>query len=78
MKFLLLLSVLAIVIWFWLGRRKNPTGSAGSRTAPGAEKNIAENIVVCAHCHLHVPESEAILAEGRHYCCEAHRKLGAS
>ncbi len=74
MKFLLLLAVLAIAIWYWLGQRKNPTSSADTRTPPGA----AENIVVCAHCHLHVPESEAILAAGQHYCCEEHRKLGAS
>lgn len=78
MKFLLLLAVLAIVIWYWLGRRNTPTGSADARTPPGAAKNITENIVVCAHCHLHVPESESIQAEGRHYCCEEHRKLGAS
>lgn len=74
MKLILLLAVLAIAIWYWLVQRKNPTDSTETRTPPGT----AENIVVCAHCHLHVPESEAIQAEGRHYCCEEHRKLGAS
>jgi len=74
MKFLLLIGILAVIAWFWLGQRKSQAGNADNRPPSKA----SETIVICAHCHLHVPESEAIHADGRHYCCEEHRKLGAS
>ncbi|MEI6416040.1 MAG: PP0621 family protein, partial [Pseudomonadota bacterium] len=35
-----------------------------------------EKMVVCAHCHIHVPESEAVTADEHHFCCEEHRQLG--
>jgi len=30
----------------------------------------------CAHCGVHLPESEALAAEGRHYCSQAHLAAG--
>lgn len=72
-KFLLLIGILAVIAWFWLGR-KNQTGNADDHPPSKA----TETIVICAHCHLHVPESEAICVDGQHYCCDEHRKLGAS
>ncbi len=35
-----------------------------------------ESMVVCAHCAVHVPETEAAVDNGRYFCSEAHRKLG--
>jgi uncharacterized protein len=35
------------------------------------------DMVRCAHCGLHVPAAEALSADGRWYCCEAHRAAGA-
>ena len=32
-------------------------------------------VVPCAHCGLHVPEGQAIRAEGRHFCSDEHRRL---
>ncbi|MEW6513575.1 MAG: PP0621 family protein [Pseudomonadota bacterium] len=74
MKFLLLIGILALIIWFWSGRRRNQRGESDHQSSSSA----TEAIVVCAHCRLHVPESESILADGHHYCCDEHRKLGAS
>jgi uncharacterized protein len=31
-----------------------------------------EDMVQCAHCGVHLPKSESLLVEDRHYCCEAH------
>lgn len=70
MKLFLLLAVLAFVAWYLTGQRKK---GSDSKTQSGT----TENIVICAHCRLHVPESESISFGGRHYCCEDHRKLGA-
>jgi uncharacterized protein len=71
-KYLLLIAVLGFVIWYFFrpGRTKEP--------ANPQETPEVENIVVCAHCRLRVPESDSILFEGRHFCCEEHRRLGAS
>lgn len=35
-------------------------------------------MVACALCGTHVPESEAVHAGERTYCCEAHRRSGES
>lgn len=71
MKFILLIAVLVFVVWFLTGQRKKRPNSK-------AQPDTTENIVVCAHCRLHIPESESILFDGRRYCCEEHRKLGVS
>jgi uncharacterized protein len=30
----------------------------------------------CAHCGVHLPDSEALAAGGRHYCSRAHLDAG--
>jgi uncharacterized protein len=30
-------------------------------------------MVVCAHCGVHLPQSDSIAANGAHFCSEAHR-----
>jgi uncharacterized protein len=32
------------------------------------------NMVRCETCGLHIPDTEAIKANGHYYCCEEHRK----
>jgi len=46
---------------------------APQRGAPVAE---IEQMVACAHCGLHVPESESVRGGGSFYCSEEHRRLG--
>jgi len=42
---------------------------------PKSNKNTPlKNTVRCAHCNLHIPESEAILGNGHSYCCEKHKQ----
>jgi len=69
-KILLLALVALAIFWLFFGRHKRPS-DRGSK--PSAK---VERMVVCAHCHLHVPESESVVADGRHFCCDEHRKLG--
>jgi uncharacterized protein len=33
--------------------------------------------VRCQACGVNLPRSEAILSQGRFYCCDEHRKSGA-
>ena len=38
--------------------------------SPPVEKS--GNMVRCAVCGVHTPESEAVMSGGQYYCCEAH------
>lgn len=67
MKYLLLLIFFAIVWWAWKKRSVPPPTDAPS-AAP------VERMVTCAHCGVHLPESDA-LADGEQYFCNpAHRQ----
>jgi uncharacterized protein len=76
-----LLIFILVLIGIYLVRRaltKPPASRPpGEPAAPAAPR--VERMVECAHCGLHVPESEAISGEGlAHFCCEAHRKAHRS
>ncbi len=58
--------LLALAVWIVLTIMKQ-------RRSPPPETKTG-NMVSCAVCGVHVPESEAIASNGRHYCCEAHRQ----
>lgn len=68
-----LLRIIIILIGLWLVltivRR-----ALVSRQKSRADKLSVAHMVVCAHCGVHVPESEAIRDGNRQYCSEEHRK----
>lgn len=68
MKYLIWLGIVGLLWWFW---RKRPEDS-GQPSAPAARE--AESMVVCAHCGVFLPQSDALLADGRAYCNEQHRR----
>ncbi|NWG32477.1 MAG: hypothetical protein HXY29_13435 [Rhodocyclaceae bacterium] len=71
-KLLLLLAVLAVIVWLLTRQRR--ADARGPEAAPSPRP--AEKMVACARCGVHLPESEAVVCEGRHYCCDEHRLLG--
>lgn len=78
MRNILLFILLLIVVW-WARRslQEFQARRAASRRKPKAdEKALPEQVRPCAHCGLHVPESEGVDSAGRFYCCDAHRRLG--
>lgn len=71
MKYLLLFAFLVTVWWIWSKRQ------AGSGPNPARRREAApEKMLRCAHCGVHLPESEGIGEDDRFYCCEAHRVAG--
>jgi len=68
MSRLLLLAVIAVVVYWLLKsyRKQMPEDEAASRQA--------EDMVRCAHCGVHLPVQECVLAGGEYYCSEAHRR----
>ncbi len=68
MKVLLLVAVLLLLLW--LLRPRRPSGREGGDMGAGHE---VEDMVRCAHCGVHVPRREAVLARGETFCSQEHR-----
>lgn len=71
MKYLLVLLVLALAYGLWRNKTRRPSAAARTPAAP------AQAMVECAHCGLHLPQSDALSQGALHYCCSAHRSAGA-
>jgi uncharacterized protein len=77
MKYLLVLAIVLVLIWYWRnsrrgeGSRENPSSSASSSAAPSAGQ--PQDMVQCPVCLVHLPRSDALPGpDGRLYCCAAH------
>lgn len=65
MSRLLLLIAIAAVIYLLIGvYRKN---------IPQKDKKIAEDMVRCAHCGVHLPKGESLQAGDHFFCGAEHR-----
>jgi len=74
MKYLLVVLVVCFVLWLMFGRGRRGDGAA-RRASPSKAKPVA--MIACAHCGVHLPQTDALLdAGGRLYCGEAHRLAG--
>ncbi len=69
---LLVLGLLAYLVFKGFQR------AASRRERSEGDPRAPERMVVCAHCGVHLPESEALEDDGRHFCSEEHRRLGSS
>lgn len=67
---LLIVFALFGVVW-WLLRR-----IAAARLAQREERVLREpeRMVTCAYCGVNQPVSESVLADGRYYCSQEHRR----
>ena len=68
MSRLLFFAVIATVV-YWLLKSYSKQLSKEEELPPKAE-----DMVRCAHCGVHVPKHEGILAGDAYYCSEAHRR----
>lgn len=66
-----LLFLIAIVVAIYLLVRSY--GKNASRQDKPVAKDIAEDMVRCAHCGVHLPKGESILAAGNFFCSTEHR-----
>jgi uncharacterized protein len=73
----LIFIALAVGLVIWLLRRalrERGRGAAGDASDAGAK--LAQELVRCAHCGVHLPRADAVLVEARVYCSPAHGRLG--
>ena len=58
------------------GRKPEGKAPEDASVPPRADVQEIEQMVPCAHCGLHVPESEGVRGAGGFFCSEEHRRLG--
>ncbi len=77
MKYLVVALVVIVVLWlmFGLQRRKPGPPAAGKPSGPG-RAGPPERMLSCAHCGMHLPRGDALIAAGQAYCCAEHRDAG--
>jgi len=72
----LLFIVVVVVVVFWL--LKSYRKRLPKEDIPGEETPVqAEDMVRCVHCGVHLPKRESVIAGGKYYCSEAHRRIHA-
>lgn len=74
MKYLIVLAVVLVGIWFWRNNRR-----AELRDKPAARPRAADlpkptEIVACAVCAVHLPRIDALTGGRGVYCSDAHRR----
>lgn len=63
-RLIFLLAIAALVYMLFKAYRKK---------VPQKKQAVAEDMVRCAHCGVHLPAGESIQAEDQQYCCVEHR-----
>ena len=80
MKYLLVLAVVLVGIWFWRNNRrselhdKQARRSATDRASSPAKAIEPTEVVACAVCAVHLPRTDALPGGRGVYCSEAHRR----
>lgn len=75
MKYLVVVLVVGLVLWAMFKRSGRPAAPPASQ-ARGRGAGPTQPMVECAHCGVHLPAADALSDGTRHYCGEAHRRLG--
>ena len=72
MKYLLLIAVVLVVLWFLRNQRRDGTSEGtGARRKPPVRP---QDMVRCDVCGVHLPRTDALPGpDGRLYCCAEHR-----
>jgi uncharacterized protein len=70
-KYLILIGVVFAVIWWIKSSRPDPK----TDRQKGSSTDAPQQMVVCAHCGVHLPEQDAVFSANASYCSQAHRSL---
>jgi uncharacterized protein len=73
MKYLIVVAVVLLVLWFVRGNRRGQHPPAGAARTGGAA--LPQDMVQCPVCSVHLPRSDALPGpRGQLYCCAEHRQ----
>jgi uncharacterized protein len=77
LKYLLFCLLLGYVFWRWreaqARRRAAPPPKQAEQTQTQTQTQTIE-MVVCAHCGVHLPVSQALTVRSIYFCSAAHQK----
>ena len=65
-RLLFIVAIVVVVFLLLKSMRKGPPQQQGG-------KPVAEDMVRCAQCGVHLPRSESIMTGGNYFCCVEHR-----
>ena len=68
MKLLLLLVAVLVGAWWWRHQKRSKTPPT-----PPTDQTTAERMVHCERCGLHLPQTDAIAADGVFFCSKEHQ-----
>ena len=77
MRFLILLALVVIAVWFVRRALRRSGHEAGPHTAAPSERT-SDELVRCVQCGVLLPRAEARMSAGAIYCSEEHVRLGPS
>jgi len=63
-RLLFLFAIVAVVYLLFRSYRKNVSSQ---------DRTVAEDMVRCAHCGVHLPRGESLRADGKDFCSAEHR-----
>jgi uncharacterized protein len=66
MKYLILLGVIGLVLWWLKTQRSSSADNTGNASAQ------PQAMVRCAHCDVHLPRNDAVQGSQGFYCSAAH------
>jgi uncharacterized protein len=70
MVFMAKLILIAIAVWLIITLLKRYRRHLDDK--PQTRSPMGESMVQCAHCGLHLPESDSICAAQQYFCCQDH------
>lgn len=63
-RLIFLFAIVAVIYLLFRSFRKNVSSQ---------DHAVAEDMVRCAHCGVHLPKGESVQADGRDFCSAEHR-----
>lgn len=69
-RLLFWIALIAAAIWLWR-RYTRPRARRGAAPQPDAQP-----MVRCAHCHVHLPQAQALRQDEQWYCSQKHLEQG--
>jgi len=70
-----IIRLLALFLVFWLIYRIIRIKMDKRQITPKKQSKIVD-IKKCSYCDVHIPEKDAVQANGQFYCCSEHLSLG--
>jgi uncharacterized protein len=70
-KYLLVLAIVFGAFWLWRAGRGN---KAATQQAPAKPPLALQDMVSCAVCGVHLPQTDAVKGKQAWYCSDGHRQ----